>query len=172
MRKKVEVTCFTCEKTFLKDESEVKRSIQRNRRHFCSRVCCGKSNTERIKSYPKTSDISKHAANRNDKYTGLRDFVRRSKTRKCESSITIEELYDLWNQQNGICPYTGIKLEKPRGKVQHCPIKTASLDRIDSSKGYIKGNLQFISTAVNYMKSDMSHEQTIELCKIISKHWK
>ena len=50
------------------------------------------------------------------------------------------------------------------------PIYTASLDRIDSNKGYIKGNVQFISTAINYMKNNMSNEDTIKLCKIIAKH--
>ena len=49
------------------------------------------------------------------------------------------------------------------------PIYTASLDRIDSNKGYIKGNVQFISTAINYMKNNMSNEDTVKLCKIIAK---
>ena len=44
---------------------------------------------------------------------------------------------------------------------------TASLDRIDSSKDYIKGNIQFISLAMNYMKAQMSHEQTLELITTI-----
>lgn len=51
------------------------------------------------------------------------------------------------------------------------PIYTASLDRIDSSKGYEIGNIQFISTAINYMKNTMSHEDTLKLCKIIAEKY-
>lgn len=51
------------------------------------------------------------------------------------------------------------------------PIYTASLDRIDSSKGYEIGNVQFISTAINYMKNTMSHEDTLKLCKIIAEKY-
>lgn len=36
----------------------------------------------------------------------------------------------------------------------------ASLDRIDSSKGYIKGNVQFVATPINYLKGTMSDETT------------
>ena len=38
-----------------------------------------------------------------------------------------------------------------------------SLDRIDSSKGYIKGNLRFVSSKANSLKSDMSDAQLIAL---------
>lgn len=44
----------------------------------------------------------------------------------------------------------------------------ASLDRIDSSKPYEVGNIQFISTPINYMKNSMSDEQTREYLRVIS----
>ena len=44
----------------------------------------------------------------------------------------------------------------------------ASLDRIDSNKGYIRGNVQFISTPINYMKNTMSDQQTKSFLKRIS----
>ena len=46
--------------------------------------------------------------------------------------------------------------------------KQASLDRIDSSKGYIKGNIQFISTPINYMKSTMTDSEVKSFLKLIS----
>ena len=36
---------------------------------------------------------------------------------------------------------------------------TASLDRIDSSKGYIKGNVQWVHKNINYMKQEMTNEE-------------
>jgi myo-inositol catabolism protein IolC len=47
----------------------------------------------------------------------------------------------------------------------------ASLDRVDSTKGYIVGNIQFISAAANMAKNNMTHEQMIEFCKIIADNW-
>ena len=54
--------------------------------------------------------------------------------------------------------------------IHNNPIYIASLDRIDSSKGYIIGNVQFISTSINYMKNTMSHNDTLLLCNLIAKH--
>ena len=45
---------------------------------------------------------------------------------------------------------------------------TASLDRIDSSKGYIEGNIQWVHKDINRMKGDSSDNDFIKLCKIIS----
>lgn len=46
--------------------------------------------------------------------------------------------------------------------------KQASLDRIDSSKGYIKGNVQFIVAPINYMKSTLSDLEVKQFLKEIS----
>ena len=38
---------------------------------------------------------------------------------------------------------------------QKNPIYSTSLDRIDSKMGYIKGNVRWVSRAINWMKNDM-----------------
>ena len=45
-----------------------------------------------------------------------------------------------------------------------------SIDRIDSSKGYIKGNIQLVCGIVNVMKSDSSEDEFLQLCKKIVEH--
>jgi hypothetical protein len=47
------------------------------------------------------------------------------------------------------CIYLGIPLDSTN----------ASLDRIDSTKGYIKGNIQVISALANRMKNDATIEE-------------
>ena len=45
-----------------------------------------------------------------------------------------------------------------------------SLDRIDSSKDYVLGNIQLVLKEVNYMKQSLSQEDFINICKKISNH--
>ena len=48
----------------------------------------------------------------------------------------------------------------------HCGIQFEK----DSSLGYIKGNIQFISIAMNHMKNNMSHNETLELIEILKNN--
>ena len=49
---------------------------------------------------------------------------------------------------------------------------TASLDRIDSSKGYIKGNVQWVHKEFNKMKLDLLDKEFIDICKLVHKYHK
>lgn len=51
------------------------------------------------------------------------------------------------------CPVFGFKLEASNGKATDA---SPSLDRIDNTKGYIKGNVQVISNKANRLKGDAS----------------
>lgn len=100
-----------------------------------------------------------------------------AKARKLEWKINIKYLWKLWLKQDGKCALTGDKLvlQKDyycyRKKYGYINIHTASLDRIDSSKGYIKGNLQWVHKDVNYMKLDFSEEKLLDICyKIVKQH--
>lgn len=46
-----------------------------------------------------------------------------------------------------------------------------SLDRIDSSRGYEVGNVQWVTKYVNWAKNDLSQEDFINLCiAVANKH--
>jgi hypothetical protein len=59
------------------------------------------------------------------------------------------------------CPIFNTKLEWSvhRGNGHHSLPNSPSLDRIDPSKGYVKGNVWIISNRANTIKSDASHEE-------------
>lgn len=94
-----------------------------------------------------------------------------AESRQIEFNVTKEHLWNLFIEQGrkcalsglDICFYTHYKNKKEQ---------TASVDRIDSSKGYIEGNIQWVHKYVNLMKLNFSQDEFIELCSLISKHKK
>lgn len=65
-----------------------------------------------------------------------------------------------------VCPIFGVPMVKNRGRWQN---NSFSLDRVDSSKGYVKGNVRVISWWANNLKSNMTIEQVDRLLKYMKK---
>jgi hypothetical protein len=83
-------------------------------------------------------------------------------------SITIDDLRRQWEKQRGICPYTGWRLILKRVNTKQTPMQ-ASLDRIDSSCGYVPNNIQFISLMANYAKNAFNDDLMIYFCKAVAR---
>ena len=66
---------------------------------------------------------------------------------------------------NEYCPILNIKLDYLFKKQNN--INAASLDRIDNTKGYVKGNVIIISVLANTMKNNATTEQLLLFCKNI-----
>lgn len=47
---------------------------------------------------------------------------------------------------------------------------TASLDRIDSHKGYVRDNVQWVHLVVNDLKSNMQQDEFVAWCRDIATH--
>ena len=91
-----------------------------------------------------------------------------SKRKKIDLFITKEYAWQLFLNQNGKCNLSGLDLKFPtRWKDKSW---TASLDRIDSSKGYIEGNVQWIHKDINIMKNKFSQEYFIRMCNLITNN--
>jgi len=58
------------------------------------------------------------------------------------------------------CPYLGVPIDLERTRNQRNRYGP-SVDRIDSSKGYIKGNIEVISYQANKMKNDATEDELI-----------
>ena len=165
--------CKTCGLEFEKPLTEIRRNEKLNRSNFCSRACVGKHNLSNFGDKKSTYDISLHSGNRNDLYTKFKYHYRNIKKRNQEIDVVIDDLRFQWELQNGICPFTGINLEiSSYNKIEKNPIYSASLDRIDSSKGYVKGNIRWVSRAMNWMKNNMSDEMVNELINHIIENKK
>jgi hypothetical protein len=80
--------------------------------------------------------------------------------RKIDFDLSIEYLWDLFLKQNKCCAITGDPLYT---------IKNSSLDRIDSSIGYIEGNVQWVTKQANKSKHILTMKELYEFAyKVIS----
>ena len=98
----------------------------------------------------------------------LYNIRRCAKERDLEMNITIEELAELLEQQQYKCALSGVEIGF--SKTAACRGNTASVDRTDSTKGYISGNVQWVHKDVNLMKMDFSQEEFIHWCKTIASY--
>ncbi len=90
-----------------------------------------------------------------------------AKYRNIEFDITVKYIWYLFVKQNSQCKISGSHIDFSSNR----NIKsTASLDRIDSSKGYIKGNVQWVHKRINIMKGTLSDIEFINWCKKIANN--
>jgi hypothetical protein len=149
------------------------------------RICIGcENNTQQINRrhlYCNACDVSKRRKKRRERGVKQRFFVKdnfkwiiesagRCRARKKnlrnnkDEIINTEYLINLWTNQNGKCYYSGFKMDIPeKGKKRN--IYTASLDRIDPNKGYIKGNIVWCCWFYNNAKSNLTKKEFIKMCK-------
>lgn len=92
--------------------------------------------------------------------------------RGIEFDLSIEEAWRQFQQQKGKCAVSGVEIRlvrnystAPRRKHQ-----TASLDRIDSTKGYSKGNVAWVHKAVQQMKWNFTITELVDWCGLIWRH--
>lgn len=84
-------------------------------------------------------------------------------------NVTLDYIVNLFNKQNGKCALSGIPISIPRLKTKN-KYRTASLDRIDSTKGYEEGNLQWVHKNINQMKNKHTDKEFIEFCHLVSDY--
>lgn len=93
----------------------------------------------------------------------LRSAKKRAKDKNLDFNITIND-FELVN----ICPLLKIPLTS---NLEVALNNSYSLDRIDNSKGYIKGNVWVISKRANVLKGDASLEELELLVRNLRDHW-
>lgn len=91
-----------------------------------------------------------------------------ARMRKIAWKVTPQYVIDQYIEQGRRCKLTGVRLRAP--STTDFSNVTVSIDRIDSSKGYIEGNIQIIDKRVNMMKYTFSQQEFVRWCKRVARH--
>lgn len=86
--------------------------------------------------------------------------------------LSLQYIADLFETQGRLCAITGLPLGMPHGARElntKNDAKTASLDRIDSSRGYVAGNVQWVHKTINMMKREMPQHEFIKWCQLVEE---
>ena len=144
------------------------------RLYYKCRCTCGTEVTVLGGNLSKGNTTSCGSCNRRTSHEGLRgsffgQIERSAQVRGLDFQVTQQYLWDLFVAQEKRCALTGWELTMPNHPT-YGTVGTASLDRIDASKPYVLGNLQWVHKDVNIAKQSMTNEEFISLCKAVVSH--
>ena len=91
---------------------------------------------------------------------------RDAKKRGLVFDLDIKDTYDLFLSQKRKCALSGTPIYFSTIVKEN----TASLDRKNSLKGYVDGNVQWVHKDVNIMKRDLTDKRFVDVCKMVVKH--
>ena len=94
-------------------------------------------------------------------------FSTHAEIRKLEFSITIEDVNQLYLAQNKKCGLSGLDIGWAEVGQSH----TASIDRIDSTKGYTLENIQLVHKDINMMKQQYDNDYFIKMCALVANNY-
>ena len=114
---------------------------------------CSECNSNRVKSVPIQKKIWQRARGR-------------AKTRGLDFDISPDDIII-----PEVCPILGIPLKENKGK-PGAYRDSISIDKIDPTKGYVKGNIQIISQQANQMKYCATEEELIKFARYILNKYK
>jgi hypothetical protein len=96
---------------------------------------------------------------------------RRARNRHVEFAIDIKDAWELFIKQNRNCALSGLPIVFGISS-RRMSESTASLDRIDSSMGYLLDNVQWVHKTVNIMKNTLPNDFFVAMCQKIADHSK
>lgn len=121
----------------------------RDKLHCYCKSCSIKGNLEWRKNNRKRNSENQRKWNQSNREKIMLSSAKsRAKRKGLDFNITIEDIVIPI-----ICPILGITIDKT---IQGSKYNAPALDRIDNTKGYIKGNVAIISHRANTLKSNLT----------------
>lgn len=167
---KSSIQCNFCGKTSLKENRDINRNQKLGRENYCGHSCASSAH---ILKHPELKDHLKTGST-TDEFSPFRKYWTTIGNRKSKRSVTIENLKDLWDKQNGICAITGLPMIIRRCTTNYMKTDSpylASLDRIDSSGDYSPDNIQWVCLSAQYAKHDFEEKDVIAFFKDVARQF-
>lgn len=171
-------TCYSCKDSKLLEEFVYHKGRKNDREGIC-KVCKNEylRNQPSYKAYKvkmkqKYADDKDYRKKMKAKAAKFREdnnervLLSQARVRAIKGNLKFDiELSDILIPE--ICPILNLKLKRGIGiKSKYSP----SIDRIDNSKGYIKGNICVVSYLANHMKANASKEELLNFAKNIKSY--
>ena len=103
----------------------------------------------------------------------------RAKKHDTPFDMEVDDWLAIYEAQDGKCALSGIEMTftydnnhptfNASAKHKKWPYNI-SPDRIDSGKGYVRGNVQLVCSAVNVMKAELPTEVFLQIVRVITDH--
>ena len=127
--------------------------------------CDYKANKDRYSRYDKK--VAQGKTIRHKILSNFQTWKMKCRKRGWKFNLSSDFLVELWNKQGGKCFYTGEELTLDRLRRIG---DSASLDRIDSTRGYTKDNVVWTSRFVNTSKGQRNFDEFISFCRTVVSH--
>jgi hypothetical protein len=147
-------------------EKPLRLSHLTERRSTQCRKCMGKERRAENSPHWKGNELISGAL--------MNVFRSGARSRDLEWVISADDMSKQFELQKGRCALSGVPLSLPvrdYARDDGCGIHyegNASLDRIDSTRGYTTDNIQWVEKTVNLMKRDFTEHEFISLCRLAS----
>lgn len=162
--------CDNCGKEFTVETRNEKLKVTKREHRFCPNCVKNLSTWERKRiSMDKHPEVKqKYLEQKREQF--LRGYIKH-KLHQCELRAHKRGLDFNLTEEDIIIPEICPILEVPlvigeKGNYEYSP----SIDRIDNSKGYVKGNIRIISKKANSMKNCASYEELVAFCKNVLRY--
>lgn len=91
-----------------------------------------------------------------------------AKKRNLEHNVDLDYIKKLFETQKGLCYYSGREMFTDTREKENNE-DSVSIDRFDSSKGYIKGNIVLCRWVINRMKNNIDFKSFIQIVSEINE---
>lgn len=167
-------SCRNCRRDYRTTRDAEFSIYRRADGRWCSRCSgCGNEQAYTRRDHAKQSSLSDwqcktcvarskgFSANRpvGDKVRHYNRFFKSAQKRGIKWDISLEQMYAVYT---GRCALTGWELSISYKET------TASLDRIDSTMGYVPGNIQWVHVMVNMCKNKYPEKDFVAMCQAVA----
>uniref|UniRef100_A0AAU6W0Q0 Uncharacterized protein n=4 Tax=unclassified bacterial viruses TaxID=12333 RepID=A0AAU6W0Q0_9VIRU len=164
--------CMTCNTDKDLDLFPVQRQVASSRgsgvvayRKHCKACTAERARAFRLANpgYKGSGKVTKYPVEMRKVVSMIANRVQDAKSRaKSAFDIDTDFMYDLAVAQDWQCALSGILLGTKK-----CMPHVMSIDQIDAGQGYVRGNVQWVSWAVNRAKGDLSMGELKSMCTAI-----